>query len=187
MTDTDDLPSPEALRALIDYCPVSGRLTWRPRDAETLEAHGWPAHGDIGHWNARNAGSAVKLARHCADYRSVRLFGRRYSAPRLAWTLHHGAWPVGNVWLRNRDSTDLRLANLRVPPRPQARRINGLRANNHSGRTGVHWRRSKAVWRAQINVNGERIDLGEYRRFADAVRARKEAEARFGRSAGRSQ
>ncbi len=51
-----------------------------------------------------------------------------------------------------------------------------VRRNNTSGVPGVDWRASKQLWRATICFKGKRHYLGSYRRFEDAVRARKQAE-----------
>ena len=52
-----------------------------------------------------------------------------------------------------------------------------IRRNNISGVPGVDWRASKNSWRAAICFKGKRYYLGSYRRFEDAVAARKKAEA----------
>ena len=57
-------------------------------------------------------------------------------------------------------------------------RKNPVRSNNRSGVTGVDWRKRSRRWRASICFKGTRYNLGEYEKFEDAVRARKEAEAR---------
>ena len=58
-------------------------------------------------------------------------------------------------------------------------RNNPIRSNNTSGCTGVVWRRSLGRWSADIGFKGERHFLGLYDSFEDAVRARKEAEAKY--------
>lgn len=51
-----------------------------------------------------------------------------------------------------------------------------VRRNNTSGVPGVDWRAAKQLWRATICFKGKRHYLGSYRRFEDAVKARKQAE-----------
>jgi len=174
----DDLPSPDALRALLSYDPETGRLTWRERSIETLTHHGLPLPADLDRWNARYAATDAAQADDGHGYRLVSIAGRLHKAQRVAWALHYGAWPEGNVRFANSDRADIRLANLRVAPRSAPRRADGKRVDNRSGATGVHWRRSKGCWRARINVDGQRMELGEFRRFIDAVRARRDAEQR---------
>jgi len=55
-------------------------------------------------------------------------------------------------------------------------RANTVRRNNTSGVPGVEWRRPKGMWRATICFKGKRYYLGSYRKFEDAVDARKRAE-----------
>jgi len=55
-------------------------------------------------------------------------------------------------------------------------RANTLRRNNTSGVPGVDWMSSKGLWRAAICFKGKRYYLGSYRKFEDAVKARRRAE-----------
>ena len=56
-------------------------------------------------------------------------------------------------------------------------RAKTVRRNNTSGVPGVDWLTAKGRWRASICFKGKRYYLGSYTAFADAVEARKEAEA----------
>lgn len=56
-------------------------------------------------------------------------------------------------------------------------RAKTIRKNNTSGVPGVDWRPTRGVWRAAICFKGKRYYLGGYKRFEDAVAARKRAEA----------
>jgi len=58
-------------------------------------------------------------------------------------------------------------------------RANTVRKNNTSGVPGVEWRAHKGMWRAVICFKGKRHFLGHYRRFEDAVEARKQAEEKL--------
>lgn len=55
-------------------------------------------------------------------------------------------------------------------------RAKTVRRNNTSGVPGVDWRADKERWRATICFQGQRRYLGSYKRFEDAVAARKRAE-----------
>lgn len=55
-------------------------------------------------------------------------------------------------------------------------RAKTVRRNNTSGVPGVEWTPSKGLWRATICFKGKRHYLGGYKRFEDAVQARKRAE-----------
>lgn len=56
-------------------------------------------------------------------------------------------------------------------------RAKTVRSNNTSGVPGVDWLTAKDRWRASICFKGKRYYLGSYSVFADAVKARKQAEA----------
>ncbi|WP_322172944.1 hypothetical protein [Acutalibacter caecimuris] len=53
------------------------------------------------------------------------------------------------------------------------------RKNNTSGVPGVDWLPKKGLWRATICFKGKRHYLGSYRKFEDAVKARKRGEEEF--------
>ena len=55
-------------------------------------------------------------------------------------------------------------------------RTRTVRCNNTSGVPGVDWLAKKGSWRATICFKGKRHYLGSYKRFEDAVQARKQAE-----------
>lgn len=173
----NDIPTLEALRALLAYDPATGALAWRPRYRETLATHGLSVAADLDRWNARYAGTDAAHTDDGQGYRTVSIASRSYKAQRIAWAIYHGAWPAGQVRFVGPDRGDLRISNLRVPAPPRSR--GGMRVDNRSGKTGVHWRRAKGCWRARITVDGEHMELGEFTRFIDAVRARREAEKRY--------
>ena len=50
---------------------------------------------------------------------------------------------------------------------------------NSSGVTGVGYRKSYETWRARITVNKKNIYLGDFDKFEDAVKARKQAEEKY--------
>ncbi len=58
-------------------------------------------------------------------------------------------------------------------------RASTKRCNNTSGVPGVDWMAKKQLWRATICFKGTRRYLGGYRRFEEAVQARKQAEEEF--------
>ena len=58
-------------------------------------------------------------------------------------------------------------------------RAKTVRSSNTSGVPGVDWLESRKSWRATICFKGKRHYLGSYKRFEDAVRARKEGEKKY--------
>lgn len=76
----------------------------------------------------------------------------------------------------NHNTFDNKKSNLRIATTSQnaMNRIKG--SNNTSSVTGVVWVKSRNNWKAEIKLNDKMIYLGNYEKFEDAVKARKDAE-----------
>ena len=84
-------------------------------------------------------------------------------AHRLAWALHTGSWPNGEIDHINGDESDNRLVNLRDTSKSvNQQNKRNPRSDNKSGFMGVCWHKGAGKWRAQITVNGKVIYLGLY-------------------------
>ncbi|MDB1728771.1 AP2 domain-containing protein [Enterococcus avium] len=59
------------------------------------------------------------------------------------------------------------------------RLINIPSRNNRSGITGVSYKKRDKVWEANINFQGKRIYLGQFKNKQDAINARKAAEEKY--------
>ena len=53
-------------------------------------------------------------------------------------------------------------------------------SHNTSGVSGVSWDKKSEKWRARISYNGDRINLGLYEVFNEAIKARKDGEKTYG-------
>lgn len=74
----------------------------------------------------------------------------------------------------NRDHTDDRIDNLRWATYDEQNQNRGpmsMRRDNTSGVRGVHWNKTAAKWRAQIQVNGTKLHLGWFDDIHDAEAA----------------
>ncbi len=107
------------------------------------------------------AGS-VADTRNDRGYLVVHALGRRTKVHRLAWLLHYGDWPQGEIDHINRDKADNRITNLRVVSRAENCRNRGLRRDNISGVTGVTWRPDLKRWRATISAGGRIKHIGHF-------------------------
>jgi hypothetical protein len=56
-----------------------------------------------------------------------------------------------------------------------------LFSTNTSGVTGVNWLKKNKKWRAYITVDNKQINLGSFENKEDAIKARKDAEIKYGR------
>jgi hypothetical protein len=174
------LPSQEYLRECFDYDPDTGSLIWRRRP----EGH-FNTYRAFKIWNARFTGKEVGTPHHAhsrpskVTYRRVRLNGVAFRVHRLIYKMMYNETP-GEIDHINGDGLDNRIDNLRSVDRLGNARNQPLPVNNTSGVIGVHWRRSSDKWRARITVNGQKLELGDFNKFDDAVAARKAAEKKYG-------
>lgn len=79
----------------------------------------------------------------------------------------------------NRDTLDNRKCNLRIVDKSLNAVNAGIRSNNTSSVTGVSWNKNANSWRAYINYQGKRIELGHKKDFDDAVILRLNAENKY--------
>lgn len=162
------LPSPAYLRQRLRYEPDTGKLYWLP----------YP--GMRPSWVTRWGGKEAFITTHRQGYLIGRIDGSYYFAHRVAWALHHGAWPSDQIDHVNHDQKDNRLSNLRVVSKLDNMRNMPRLKNNTSGVTGVWFDKRISAWIAFIRVNRKLIRLGTFRVFGDAVAVRRTAETEFG-------
>ena len=143
----------EGARALFNYDAEQGLLTWKVPKYKGNK----PKAGDV-------AG--------CLDvegYRVVRTGGKDYKAHRIAYLMQTGQWPSLPIDHRNGKRDDNRWENLRLAEggiNQQNRRQASCR--NKTGLLGVTYVSQTRQFRAIIDVDGRKIQLG---RFDDAMSA----------------
>lgn len=132
------------LMALLAYDPATGAFVWRVRRG-----------------NHAVAGSEAGFV-HPSGYRYIRVLGRRYSAHRLAWLYVFGFWPKQQIDHVNGVRSDNRISNLReVSQRENAQNLHGPLSSNRTSRfLGVSWKSRERRWRAQIQLDRKKLDLG---------------------------
>jgi hypothetical protein len=147
------LPTADEVRAVLDYDPESGILTWLARQGDDRATKAWNAK----HAN-KQAGSLNKKG-----YLQVRLFGRNYQAHRVIWLLVTGRWPSGfDIDHSDTVRSNNRLDNLRLATNSQNRANSKKPSNNTSGFKGVHFSKVVDRYVASISVNGRTHHLGCY-------------------------
>lgn len=80
----------------------------------------------------------------------------------------------------NRDTRDNRKSNLRIVTQHENVLNSGMKNTNKSGYPGVHYMKNAHRWEAAITRNYHKYYLGLFEHKEDAIRARREAEIRFG-------
>lgn len=80
----------------------------------------------------------------------------------------------------NRNALDNRKENLRDASRAENNQNHKLRKDSTSGISGVNWDKKSAKWRVRINSNiNQRVNLGLYSDFNEAVKVRLKAEKEY--------
>lgn len=135
----------ERLKQVLNYNPDTGLLTRLVATSTNTKV------GDI-------AGSL-----HRTGYSYVMIDYETYAIHRLAWFYHYGEMPKYDVDHINGDKTDNRICNLRdVPEMTNMQNERKARRNNTSGYLGVHFRKERQKWVAQLRVNGKHKRFGSF-------------------------
>lgn len=177
------LPPVEIMRQLLRYEPDTGKLYWRERTPEMFRDGMRCRDAVCQGWNKRFAGNEAFPQLREDGYRYGRLADRKVMAHRVAWAIFHGKEPVGTVDHINGDRSDNRIGNLRDCPMSVNAKNLSLRKDNKYGVAGIRFRgcsRSTKQWLAVIKVDGRSIHLGSFESIGEAIRARRDAESRYG-------
>lgn len=130
-------------REEFDYDPIVGIVT-RRRD------------GHLGYDNGHG-------------YLLIKFDGRNISAHRLAWLIHYGQFPDGNLDHVNGQKKDNRISNLRVATYQQNNANRRGWKNSTSGIKGVGIKNGR--WMAQITVDRKNKHLGYFDTKEQAAKA----------------
>jgi hypothetical protein len=111
-------------------------------------------------------------------YRSIVINDISYYSHRLAFLYVEGYMPENDVDHINKIRNDNRWKNLRHVSRQCNVRNLSKRSDNTSEVTGVHWNNNNEKWIRSIKVGENRLHLGCFCNFIDAVKARWKAEVK---------
>jgi hypothetical protein len=175
-----DLPSPEILRKILRYDPVTGKLFWRRRPVEMFADGARPAKSLCAAWNGLHAGKEAFTSSNAEGYKRSSIFGSVFQAQRVAWSIYYGERPRGEIDHENGVKSDNRIENLRDVTHRENGRNQKRKSNNVSGATGVYWHKRDERWVAYINGNRGREYLGYFTDKTAAIAARESAKKRLG-------
>lgn len=164
MIKSKPLPTNSKLNELFEYDPNTGNLIRK----KTVN------------YNAKK-GSTAGFIRKSDGYWHIAIRGSYYLAHRLIWQMQFGEIPQGMyIDHINGITSDNRLENLRLVEHHINMKNQPVRRSNRSGVTGVSLIPSSKRWRALIQHNGKSVHLGCFINKQAAIKARQEAEVRFG-------
>ena len=156
----------ERVRELFDYDPETGELT-----RKTAFNRGNYTH---------KIGDIADFIHKASGYKRVSFGNKRYRSHRIIWLWMTGELPPENMDHINGDRSDNKWINLRVASTSENNRNLRVSKRNTSGVIGVRFYGLRGKWTATICVNSRSTHLGYFKEKADAIRARKEAEVKYG-------
>ena len=170
---TIQIPTPQQLRKVLKYNPKTGKLFWRRRDV-SMFSHGYrDAQGNCNNWNSRYSDREA-FNSFSKGYLIGGVFGKRMKAHRVAWAIHYGKWPTGQIDHINGKRDDNRIENLRDVSGIENHRNMKRPLTNTTGHIGVYAHGDK--WRVKV----KNIHIGVFDSFENAVSARFDAASRLG-------
>ncbi len=119
---------------------------------------------------------SIPSKENSSGYIRIMIDGVRYQAHRLAMFYETGVMPEDEVDHRNRLKRDNAFLNLRQATHAQNMANQTTRSSNKSGVRGVYWEKTSGKWRASINADGRRINIGKFTTKEQAASARSAAE-----------
>ena len=113
-------------------------------------------------------------------YLRVGINNKVYLVHRIVYYMYYGYWPENDIDHINKISYDNRICNLREVSRSCNLRNSKLSKNNCTGIKGVSWHKKDTSWAVSIHFKNNRIYIGSFKNFINAVKARYYAEQKFG-------
>lgn len=164
----------EIARELLRYDPETGKLFWRERDRKWFVSV-----NAVDKFNGRFAGKEA-FTNNTGRALSTTLLRKTFSAHRVIWLMETGSWPENEIDHINHDPLDNRWVNLREATRSENMKNQSLRKTSTSGTIGVHFAKDRGLWKATIMGTSKREFLGHYKEKPMAIKARKQAEVKYG-------
>lgn len=147
------------------------KLSWSITDNGQLV---WARNTKRGKYIGDAVGLTTLKSKHqnCYLVFNGKLIG--YSTGQVAWLLHYGDWPIGEVDHINNDPQDNKKENLRMATRSE-QCMNRTAGKADRPNKGVYKRDYGDRWSAQIWVNGVCKNLGTFGSEEEAIKIRQSA------------
>ena len=162
--------TPELLRQLLRYEPDTGKLFWQSREDGSSTSKRFNKI-----FAERSAGRV-----NSSGYVKLSINGRIFPAHRIAWMMHYGSWPDGQIDHENGCRSDNRICNIRCVTPKENSMNKKVSKKNTSGFIGVHWNAKNKKWIASISDGNKCKYIGSYKDVRDAVTARLSVQSSMG-------
>lgn len=161
----------------MSYDPMRGALTWRKRpDSHFFNCSKTKQH-QAAIWNRKYFGYEALSGVSNNGYKSGSLSGVKLLAHRVCWAIFYGEWPDGEIDHIDGNRLNNKISNLRCVSRSE----NAKNLSVKSGELrGVYWYPQTSRWVAKIQSEGIQYHLGYFRNKQDAIKARRDAEDKYG-------
>lgn len=128
------------------------------------------------YWKTNRGGNLCKnketgLLSKSDGYGRVSLYGKSYLAHRIIWLYHYGYMPKFIDHIDHNKSNN-NIDNLADKTHQENHRNRKLHKNNSSGFTGVTYHKTKKLWTAQITLQMNQIQLGQFGTIEEAISMR---------------
>jgi len=172
-----EYPTQEQIKQVLDYNQETGVFTWKKRTVDMFKSGTGQVRSCLT-FNTRYAGkSAGKYDKN--GYLSIVVYPvkTRCLAHHLAWIFVFGKNPKE---LDHKSGKSNAIGNLRETTHIDNLKNFSIRKDSTSGVNGVCYHKRYNAWRARIKVDYKCIHLGMFQTFEEAVKARYEAEQKYG-------
>jgi len=154
------------LRELFDYDEKTGDLIWKKKTSS----------------HSRVTIGSVAGTLHHDGYITIIINRKQYQAHRLVWIYCNGDVLTKDIHIDhiNHKRNDNSISNLRTVSNRDNAKNRKVSKVNTSGVLGVNYSKRDKHWVVRINTDDERKFIGTFKNFDEAVKARKEAEMKYG-------
>lgn len=150
-----DFITQELLQHLFDY--KDGQLFWKNPTS-----------------NRKKTGERAGCKKE-KGYRFIRINNFLFYEHRIVYMWHFGKF-IGKIDHIDGDTFNNKISNLRIASNAENSRNSKKFSTNTSGRKGVSLQKNINKWHAYIGIDGKIKNLGFFKDFDDAVKARENAE-----------
>lgn len=151
----------------LNYDPSTGLFTW------IKQRKGSRGVGEL-------AGSINTHHKTGKKYSFIHFMGEQCRAHRLAWFIMKGKECKTQIDHIDGNGTNNAWSNLRSTDNQGNSRNKRLYKVNKTGVSGVRWHKKARKWVAGIQSEGKNVHLGLFVDFDKAVKARRDAELKYG-------